>query len=380
MPRILYIGQTPAEGTGSPVIILRHLQRLAADGWQVTIIAENGQDTSACVHAGWTIHSLPLRRAWWPSFRDRSEWSRTVRTWLLAGECLRLTSATKPDAVLGYLAAHADFSAEVASRYARRSGVPLTLLVHDEAAAFTTVPREKRRLRRRHRRILCRAHKTWFVSGELAIACGRDADAGVLPPLPGATTTQVGWQPAFAGRPLVYYAGFIWPAQFLLLREIADVLAGAGATLVLLTRETPELAEFVRSAPVRHVAPFATNRDALAHLSTHAAGILVAYTHTVLEMPWIATSFPSKLVEQCRLGAPCAIVAPVESAVGRWAHRETYADFFAPSERVRLASWARDLGSESGWLRRAASARRLAVGDFHPEKIHATFTAGLLRT
>ena len=54
MPRLTYIGQTPAEGTGSPVIILRHLQRLTAHGWKITVIGEHGQDTSACERAGWT--------------------------------------------------------------------------------------------------------------------------------------------------------------------------------------------------------------------------------------------------------------------------------------------------------------------------------------
>jgi hypothetical protein len=379
MPRILYIGQTPAEGTGSPVIVLRHLQRLAADGWQVTIIAEHGQDTSACLQAGWTVCTLPLRRAWWPSFRESSERSRAVRTWLLAGECRRLTADARPDAVLGYLAAHADFSAEIATRYARRSGVPLTLLVHDEAAAFTADPAVKKRLRRRHARLLRHTQRAWFVSPELASAYKNSAGSRVLPPLPGDGTSFVDWQPQFADRPRVYYAGFIWPAQFPLLHEIAVMLADAGAVLVLITRKTPELSEFLRTAPAQHVAPFATNREVLAHLARDAAGILVSYTHRVAQMPWIATSFPSKLVEQCHLGLPCAVVAPPASAVGLWAQRSGYADTFSPAALGALADWARDLRTESSWRARAASVRRIAAGEFNPDKIHAAFAAGLLR-
>jgi len=380
MPHLLYIGQTPAEGTGSPVIILRHLTRLAAAGWKISLIAEPGRSTAAPLPAEWTRFTLPLRRGWWPPFRHGVTVSRTVRTWLLAGECARLTADAPPDAVLGYLAAHDDFYAEIAARYARRTGVPLSLLVHDDAAAFATAPRDQQRLRRRHAWILRQAHRNWFVSPELAATYGLPAEhQHVLPPIPAGRSRFGEWQSAFSTTPRVYYAGFIWPAQFPLLRKIAQTLAEAGASLVLLTRETPELMEFLRTTPLTHVAAFDSNGAALDHLATSAAGVVVSYADNVEQMPWIATSFPSKLVEYAQLGLPCAIVAPPDSAVGRWAQRTGYADCFGAGELDRLAAWAHDLRREATWQWRSTSARALAHGEFSPEKIQATFAAGLRR-
>ncbi|HEX2099269.1 MAG TPA: hypothetical protein VHF69_01325, partial [Candidatus Synoicihabitans sp.] len=106
MPTLTYIGQAPADGTGSPVIVLRHLQRLAAGGWQIRVVAERGQDTSACERAGWNVSDLPLRRRWWPPYRPNQPLLRRIRMWLLARECLRLDAHHPPDAILGYLAAH----------------------------------------------------------------------------------------------------------------------------------------------------------------------------------------------------------------------------------------------------------------------------------
>lgn len=379
MPHILYIGQAPTDGNGSPVIVLRHLQRLAAAGWQVSVITERAPQALG-IHPGWTVLTLPLRRPWWPPLRHRFGLSRAIRTWLLAGEARRLMSTNPPDAVLGYLAAHDDFLAEIACRYAHRTGTPLTLLVHDDAAAFTTLAAEQRRLRRRHGALLRGAHRRWFVSPELAEANARPVDTQeVLPPLPAGWPRYVSWNPEFAVRPRVYYACFIWPAQFPLLEKIATAFAASGVGLVLLTRETPALRAFLHASPAQHRAPFATNHEALVHLATHAAGILVSYAESVAVMPWIATSFPSKLVEHAQLGLPCAIVAPATSAVGRWARAARSVDFFAPDEITQLAAWARALRSEASWQQSADRIRHVAASEFNPETIQSVFAAGLLR-
>jgi hypothetical protein len=257
----------------------------------------------------------------------------------------------------------------------------LSLLVHDKAAAFASAPAANSACRRRQAWIVRQAHRCWFASAELAATYRLPTAAQrVLPPIPAGWPQFARWRSAFATRPRVYYAGFVWPEQLPLLRRIAQTLAGAGAVLVLLARATPELTEFCRANPVMHVAPFASNREALAHLAAEAAGVLVSYADTVAQMPWSATSFPSKLVEYAHLGLPSAIVAPHGSAVGRWAQRGSYTEYFAPDETDRLAAWARDLRSEPAWGRRAEPARILAGGEFNPEVIQAAFAAGLLRT
>ena len=96
---------------------------------------------------------------------------------------------------------------------------------------------------------------------------------------------------------------------------------------------------------MRWQAPFATNHEALAHLAADAAAVLVSYADAVADMPWSATSFPSKFVEYCHLGLPVAVVAPAGAAISRWAHRVRFPHAFDPVELDRLedetALWER---------------------------------------
>lgn len=377
---LTYIGQTPAEGTGSPVIILRHLRRLAGHGWTITIIGEHGQDTSACENAGWSVKHLPLRRPWWPPFRPQSNLLRSVRTALLARECRHLTADNPPDAIFGYLAAHADFSAEIAAHLARGTSTPFSLLVHDDAAAFSSTENEKYQLRKRHRWIARQTHRCWFVSPELAAEYAVPLAARrVLLPIPEGWPKAAVFTAARSQHPKIYYAGFIWPAQYPLLTKIARSLDSAGARLVLLTRKTPESAAFVAQEPADWMQPFPTNREALSHLVDNAAGLLVSYSETVPEMPWVATSYPSKFVEYSHLGLPCAIVAPEESAIGRWAQRESYPYFYSPARLEAFQKWAMSLKAEDHWRGLASTAVALSRGPFSPETIHAQLEEALLR-
>jgi hypothetical protein len=380
MPNLTYIGQTPSEGTGSPVIILRHLRRLAGHGWKITVIGEPGNDTSACGREGWPVKYLPLRRRWWPPFRTDKPFSRKVRTWLLARECCRLTTDARPDALFGYLAAHADFSPEIAAHFARQSGVPLSLLIHDDAAAFAQTPAERAKLHARHTWILRQAHRCWFVSPELATTYNVAPDQRrVLLPLPEGWTGNAVWQPSFAQQPRVYYAGFIWPPQFPLLTKLAQKLRSTGARLVLLSRETPELRAFLNTGLADWIPPFVSNHDALAHLAANAAGVIISYAETSAEMPWVVTSFPSKFVEYSHLGLPAAIISPGDSSIGCWASGASYPFFYTPDRLDAFTEWARGLRDAGSWREMARPAGKLARTTFNPEQIHRQFEDALLR-
>ena len=381
MPRLLYLGQAPAHGTGSPVTVLRHLCRCAADGWSIEIVPNWGDDTTEGERHGWKRHRLPHRRAWWPPFRAGAEWSRRLTCALWARELDRLVQP-RPDAALTYLAWHSDLFAEITAAYSRRTGVPVSCLVHDDAVDFTPEPVRRTQLRRRQARILRHNHRNWFVSPAQAQAMSPPGShTGILPPIPeGYAGPPPPWRPEFADQPRVYFAGYIWPAQGRLLQQLAPVIAAAGARLVVLGRRTAEVESLLAAGLADHVPPFRENREALAHLAAQAAGLLVSYTATVEELPWTRTSMPSKLVEYAHLGLPIALVAPAQTAVADWARSHDIAAAFTPQDHAGLATWITSLRQPGLWNQDLSTWRALATGEWSPATIHARLASGLLRS
>lgn len=377
MPSLLYIGQNPAAGTGSPVIVLRHLRRFAADGWAVAVLGDYGGDYRECRAAGWKVHNLIHRRWWWPPFRNQSSTLRWMRLRLLAHEVAALNPS--PTVILSYLAAHSDFSADLAGHVAQLTGAPLHILVHDDAAAFPSARGREESLRRGHESILQSADVCWFVSPELAECFPSISQRRLLYPLPEGWERPAVWKESFSTRPRVYYAGHVWPEQLPLLAQVSDAARKGGGEVVIMARESPQQREFCFAQRVRWQPPFATNREALAHLASEAAGVLVSYAATVAAMPWSATSFPSKLVEYCHLGLPVAIVAPSDSAVARWAQRVRFPYVFEPGNLAAVQEWIAGLRQRDVWQVRAALSLHLAHTEFDPRSIQDELATAMIR-
>ncbi|XHR30182.1 MAG: hypothetical protein ACFUZC_06405 [Chthoniobacteraceae bacterium] len=374
-PRLVYFGQTPDQGTGSPVILLRHLRRLAAGGWRIELVTEDGQ--SDALAEKWPIHHLSLRKPWWPPFRAGNRFLRSLRMRLWAGECARFFPEA-PQAIVSYLSLYSEMHSEVAAHYARRCSAPLTLIIHDYPPDFPGFDRRQTApMLRRSEWILKQAHQLWFVSPELADQYDVPASKKhVLPPIPEGVAERARWR-AENARPLIVYAGFAYPAQMPLFARLARVIAAAGGRLLILSRSTPELCALCEAEPVEHRDLFPTNREALDFITRNASAVLVSYSERVEEMPWTRTSFPSKFVEFSQTGLPALLVAPRETALGQWATRNAYPDFYAPERIENAAAFVEALKTERGWAEKSANSSHFAETEFNPDVIQSAFEAGL---
>jgi hypothetical protein len=375
---LIYFGHAPMEGAGSAIIVFRHLRRLSANGWSIVVVSDWGQELDYCDEEGWPVFHLTHRKPWWPPYNPANALLRQVRLWLWAGECNRLLRGVRPDAVFTYLSAFTDFMSQVALAYSSRYRIPLSVITHDDPVCFAASAADGVAMRRRYQTIVERAHQNWFASPQLAeiydLPPGRRS---TLPPIPEGYDASPTWNPTFAASPLLVYAGNYWPAQIPLLARVGRETAAAGGRLMLMVKQSPEVKALCREEPVVWREPFHENRDALAFLAENASGLLVSYSDTSDAMPWIRTSFPSKLIEYAHLGLPIMIYAPMDSAVAKWAAQRAYPDYASPQTPGAIAEFVASLKNRDAWHRKAAIPKTFAAAEFDPQKIQNAFESRL---
>jgi hypothetical protein len=366
---LVYFGHVPAEGAGSAIIVQRHLQRFAAEGWEIFLVADWGQDHAYCRAQGWQVTQLSHRRPWWPPFNADQPFSRWLRGWLWAGEVNAWLGGRKVHGVLTYLSAFSDTLSLAAVGFARRYHLPLATLVHDDARDFLKSEEEGRRAHRRREWIVRHSRPAWFASPELAACFGIAAEkAEVLPPIAEGATAAL---PATAvvESPLLIYAGNYWAPQLPTFAHLAAVARTAGGRFLAVVKENPADADFFRSHGIERRTPFPRNIEALDYFRENASALVVSYAPTSAEMPWTRTSFPSKLIEYCHLGVPIVIVSAADTAVAHWANSRNFPDIFAPDDTAGLAGYIGRLRDPAFRRERARLARTFADGEFDPAAI-----------
>ncbi len=376
--RMLYFGHAPMEGAGSAIIVLRHLRRLAQNGWKIYIISDWGQSTETCDQEGWPVLFLPHRKFWWPPFSQENPLLFAIRLWLWAGVCYKFIERIKPDAAFTYLSAFSDLLSQVAVGFSRRYHVPLTVIIHDNPDHFCSSPHSVIKVRKHYNRVISNAHQNWFASPQLSdIFSQSDKRNSFLPPIPEGWKGKSEWKPAYAEQPLLVYAGNLWDVQFSLLAKIADRTDAAGGRLLLIVKKTPALESFFKKYPVMFMNPYNENKTALDYISQNAAALIVSYTETSEMMPWIRTSFPSKFVEYTHLGIPMLIIAPDDSAIAMWAKERQYSDSITPNDMERLSGFIDSLKSKAQWEQKAAISLHYASSEFEPATIQKVFESHL---
>ncbi len=375
---MLYFGHAPMEGAGSAIIVLRHLRRLAESGWKIYVVSDWGQATVTCEREEWPVFFLPHRKFWWPPFNPDNPVLLAIRLWLWAGVCYKFIGSIKPDATFTYLSAFSDLLSQVAVGFSRRYHVPLTVIIHDNPEHFCSTPQAVTKVRMHYNRVISNAHQNWFASPQLSeIFSQSDNRNSFLPPIPEGWTGKSEWKPAYAERPLLAYAGNLREVQFSLLGKISEETEAVGGRLLLMVKKTPALESFCQKYPVEWKEPYNENKNALDYISQKAAALLVSYTESSEKMPWIKSSFPSKLVEYSHLGIPIIIMTPADSAVAIWANERQFPDSIPPDDLEGLCRFLESIKSKAQWEEKAAISQRYAASDFDPESIQKNFESHL---
>jgi len=370
----------PMQGTGTSIILERHLLQLDRKGWKVSVVVPEHRVQSANkLSNSWQVIPLLARRWWWPPFRPQIPGSLEMRLHLWQLECERVLGREKPSAILTVLW---DIYPLLAMRLSKSWKVPLSVIIHDQPELWTKSEAEHRLIRQRSATILNQAARVWPVSRELGdvYKLKETQKISVLSPIPEENSWSFSeWKSYFKSHPVVAHAGSLHQFQLPNLQSLASALQKVNGTLLLITPgNNPVLSKLLEVYPnVKYHEPFAHNRDVIKFLSDNASCILVSYSFGVSEQPWAATSFPSKLVEFSHLGLPVLILAPSSTAISNWAKEHQWLSYISQLNEAEFLKVLNKLTVKETWLEMAQQTQKVALNEFNPNLIQSQFESEL---
>jgi len=123
---------------------------------------------------------------------------------------------------------------------------------------------------------------------------------------------------------------------------------------------------------VRYNKLFETPKESNEFLIENAVACIIPYPINIEEMPWINTCFPSKFIQYTILGIPTIIIAPEESAIGRWCIEYRWPLYLNNYEAHALTK----LIKEELFTEKTLNALNLLQKEtFNPTTIHAIFSS-----
>ncbi|BAY33457.1 hypothetical protein NIES2107_53530 [Nostoc carneum NIES-2107] len=371
----------PGMGTGTRIILKRHLENLEAHGWQVSLTApEHELQLTNNIPNTWNIIPLPSRRWWWPPYRKRIHVSHKLRLSLFQSQCEFILNKKLPTAILTHLTGSID--SLLASHLSKTWNVPLSVIAHDQEELYASSDIDAYLTIKRTKVILEQAERIWFVSPELEkiYQLGRDKKTSILFPISESRQhTFVEWKSSFGTAPIIAHAGWLYSSQFSNLYELALALQKFNGKLLIVAAENdPTLCKLLELCPnILHHEPFEKNSGVIDFLENNASCILVSYSFEQSEQPWAKTSFPSKFVEFSHIGLPIMIMAPSDTAISNWARRYKWLSYINKLEPSILFQNIAKLTEKETWLAMAQQTREVALHEFHPKRIQEQFESEL---
>lgn len=378
-PHLLFVfSGPPKQGTGSQVIVDRHLRRLTSKDWKIsilvpehTLIGENFPDS-------WQIIPLPMRRWWWPPFRPEipGVLELRLRCWQL--ECEQVLQGERPSAILTILWSVYSL---LAAHLSKAWKTPLSVMIHDRQEFWAKTETENRLLKQCSIATLNQAARVWSVSQELGDAYKvKTKNISILLPIPEDNCRDfVEWKDHFKAHPVVAHAGSLHPFQLYNFQSLASALKKINGTLLIVApASNPVLLKLLETCSnVKCREPFTQNTDVMNFLAANASCIVVSYSFDLTQQPWAVTSFPSKLVEFAHLGLPILILAPPNTASSNWAESHRWRGYVSKIDEEELFKNLNQLLQKETWIKMAEQSRNVALNEFNPNYIHTQFESEL---
>lgn len=347
LPRLLYVGDVPVEASYHGSALLHRLLhsypadrlRVVEGNFNVSLPSRRLRNVQYQVlHVGSRRLKNSRVHAWYSTWLSLKSSARAARL-------ERLVNGFEPEAVLTVAHGHAWLTA---SEYARRRGIPLHLVVHDDWPRCERLPSPfsglvDRQLGHVYGAASSRLCVSPFMIEEYARRYG--VEGSLLYPSRASDVETFAAPPERLRQPkrgiVAAFAGNLFAGDYLeLLRALAGKLEALGGRVLVFGPLTDaQSAEIRRDMTAVQICGLVSSAELIARLRAEADVLFVPMSFEDTHRANVEINFPSKLTDYTSVGLPLLIWGPESSSVVRWARDNPgVAEIVATREEAGLAA------------------------------------------
>jgi hypothetical protein len=369
---ILYIGDTlPHNGIASAVLVYRHLLRLEQEGYKINIIADENLSHGKVCPKTWNVNILPTRKFWYPPYKSYGilKWTRYLILYL---SCRRFLKEVNPLTIIGFM--DDVFYSGLSAFIANRTQTPCFVFYHDrtERLRFHNDPFMQAVTFKHNSYIINKALKVWTVSPELTYqSTAWETKFKIVPPIPEPIIQKAKWKPSFQQQPVIGYAGSLYNECLEIVVAIGSQLENLGGNLMLMSVQDSNVAFVKGIAQKTEIVATRTTNHACEYMIANTSAFIVAYPEKMDSMPWIDSCFPSKFTQFLQTGLPVLVLAPQESAIGKWCLKNKWLSYSSNYSESGVNSLSKLITKEEYWKQLSNQSIFFSKTDFDAEHIQS---------
>jgi len=315
---ILFISELiPNDTYASQVVFYRHLSRLASEGHNIHVICDQNSYNRRIkdLPLDFKLHVIPNRKFYYLPYRPSGllQW---LRFYLLYHEYIKkIIRQFAIERLIGVV--NGNFLSPFTAYTQQQTKIPLFSFFHDDTIEISWGADLKSTIANTIK--ILQASNNVFIASESFKQNWPlfSHKFKLLFPIPSAqkspgehrirtTSISIGYSGTFYAETLPFFVKF------------CECLKDLNANLTIIGNNT-NIDFLAKNFENVNVLPlFSTSEESNDFLFENCDLGMIIYTEEVSQMPWIKTCFPSKFIQFCSIDLPTIIVAPKDSAVGKW--------------------------------------------------------------
>ncbi|WP_029286648.1 glycosyltransferase [Pedobacter sp. R20-19] len=307
----------PIDTYASEVVFYRHFKLLVENGHNVHILTDQNSFTNRKKDLldQFHLHILPNRIWYYLPFKPYGILKKIRFYGYYNSYTRKIIAEQKIDKLIGFI--HGNFLTTFSAYVQKKSRLPLISFFHDDTNELNFGTGAKS-INNNTIEVLNASSKVLIASEVFKDNWQKFSHKFLLLyPIP-AHNKKARIQTLNLTNHKIGYSGTVYNEILPALDKFSNYLARLNSDLTIIgnNEKTFQLANKYNDLTCLPL--FNTAEEANEYLISNCNICLIAYPEQTIEMPWIKTCFPSKFIQYCMLDMPTIIIAPHDSAIGKW--------------------------------------------------------------